>query len=94
MFSGVPEFGRCLWQGHTRPGLGASDLTEPLHLFQINALSFGRRIANRRCGLVMLGEQTNIPTDTLIDMIYVILAAEVAITARDAGEIEQIQDKA
>jgi len=39
----------------------------------------------------MLGELTNIPTDTLIDMLYVILAAEVAITARDAGEIEQIQ---
>jgi len=39
----------------------------------------------------MLGELTNIPTDTLLDMLYVILAAEVAITARDAGEIEQIQ---
>lgn len=39
----------------------------------------------------MLGELTNIPTDTLIDMLYIILADEVAITASDAGEIEQIQ---
>ena len=34
----------------------------------------------------MLGELTNIPTDTLIDMLYIILAGEVAITARDAAE--------
>lgn len=33
----------------------------------------------------------NIPTDTLIDMLYIILAAEVAISASDAKEIEQIQ---
>jgi hypothetical protein len=39
----------------------------------------------------MLGELTNIPTETLIDMLYIILAREVAITASDAGEIEQIQ---
>jgi hypothetical protein len=38
----------------------------------------------------MLGELTNIPTDTLIDMLYVILAGEVAISARDVAEIEQI----
>jgi hypothetical protein len=41
--------------------------------------------------LAMLGELTNIPTDTLIDMLYIIVAGEVAITARDATEIEQIQ---
>ena len=41
--------------------------------------------------LAMLGELTNIPTDTLIDMLYVILAGEVAISAGDAVEIEQIQ---
>ena len=41
--------------------------------------------------LAMLGELTNIPTDTLIDMLYIILAGEVALTARDAVEIEQIQ---
>jgi hypothetical protein len=39
----------------------------------------------------MLGELMNIPTDTLIDMLYIIFAGEIAITASDAGEIEQIQ---
>jgi len=39
----------------------------------------------------MLEELMNIPTDTLIDMLYIILAGEVAITASDAAEIEQIQ---
>ena len=39
----------------------------------------------------MLGELTNIPTDTLIDMLYIILAGEVAINASGAVEIEQIQ---
>ena len=41
--------------------------------------------------LAVLGQLTNIPTDTLIDMLYMILAGEVAITASDAAEIEQIQ---
>jgi len=39
----------------------------------------------------MLGELISIPTDTLIDMLYVIIANEFAITASDAAEIEQIQ---
>ena len=39
----------------------------------------------------MLGELMNIPTDTLIDMLYIILAGEVAISAGAAAEIEQIQ---
>ncbi len=39
----------------------------------------------------MLGELMNIPTDTLIDMLYMILAGDFAITANDATEIEQIQ---
>ena len=39
----------------------------------------------------MLGELMNIPTDTLIDMLYIILAGEVAIGAGVASEIEQIQ---
>ena len=38
----------------------------------------------------MLGELTNIPTDTLIDMLYLILVGEVAISGGDAAEIEQI----
>ena len=39
----------------------------------------------------MQGGLTNIPTDALLDMLYIILAGEDAITASDAGEIEQIQ---
>ena len=39
----------------------------------------------------MLGQLMNIPTDTLIDMLYIILAGDFAITANDATEIEQIQ---
>jgi hypothetical protein len=39
----------------------------------------------------MLGELTNIPTNTLIDMLYIILAGEASITANDAAEVEQIQ---
>ena len=39
----------------------------------------------------MLGELMHLPTDTLIDMLYIILAGEVTISARDAAEIEQIQ---
>ena len=39
----------------------------------------------------MLGELINIPTDTLIDMLYIVLAGDSAITANDAAEIEQIQ---
>ena len=39
----------------------------------------------------MPAELMNVPTDTLIDMLYIILAGEVAISARDAREIEQIQ---
>jgi len=33
----------------------------------------------------------NIPTDTLIDMLYIILTGDFAITANDVAEIEQIQ---
>ena len=58
----------------------------------------GSRIANAQCDLqvrspelAMLGDLTNIPTDTLIDMLYVIVSGDVAITTRDAAEIEQIQ---
>lgn len=42
-------------------------------------------------GHVMLGELMNIPTDTLIDMLFIVLAGELALTASDAAEIEQIQ---
>ncbi len=39
----------------------------------------------------MLVELMNIPTDALIDMLYMILAGDFPITATDAAEIEQIQ---
>ncbi len=39
----------------------------------------------------MLGELLNVPTDTLFDMLYIVLAREVAISASDATHIEQIQ---
>lgn len=39
----------------------------------------------------MLGELVNIPTDTLIDMLFVILDGGVLLTAGDVAEIEQIQ---
>ena len=70
-----------------------------LNIFiQLQVLTSGSRIANTNCDLrgrakesALLGELINIPTDTLIDMLYMILAGEVAITASDASEIEQIQ---
>ena len=39
----------------------------------------------------MLGELTNIPTDTLIDMVSVIIDGGVVLTASDVAELEQIQ---
>jgi hypothetical protein len=39
----------------------------------------------------VLGQLTNIPTDTLIDMLFVIANGEVALTASEVAEIEQIQ---
>jgi len=39
----------------------------------------------------MLGELANIPSGTLIDMLVVILAAEVTLTVDDVAELEQIQ---
>jgi hypothetical protein len=41
----------------------------------------------------MLGELANIPSGTLIDMLFVILAAEVTLTANDVAELEQIQSE-
>jgi hypothetical protein len=39
----------------------------------------------------VLGELMNVPTDTLIDMLYIIFSEEITISAGDAAEIEQIQ---
>jgi hypothetical protein len=45
----------------------------------------------RRGRLAMMGKLTNISTDTLLDMLYIMLAGEDAITSNDAAEIEIIQ---
>ena len=39
----------------------------------------------------MHGELINIPTDSLIDMLFVILTGELPVTTTDGTEIEQIQ---
>jgi hypothetical protein len=39
----------------------------------------------------MLGELMNVPTDTLIDLLFAIIVDDVALTASDAANIEQIQ---
>jgi len=39
----------------------------------------------------LLGELTDIPTDTLIDILFVILAGEVTLTAKDVAEVVEIQ---
>jgi hypothetical protein len=39
----------------------------------------------------MLAELTNIPTNTLIELLFVTMMGTVALTATDIAEIEQIQ---
>jgi len=39
----------------------------------------------------MHGELINIPTDSLVDMLFVILTGELPVTTTDGTEIEQIQ---
>ncbi|HZU45490.1 MAG TPA: hypothetical protein VE994_22615 [Terriglobales bacterium] len=39
----------------------------------------------------MLGQLVNLPTDTLMDMVFVILAGDEVLTAADVEELEQIQ---
>ena len=41
----------------------------------------------------MLVEPTHVPTKTLMDLLSAILADDVALTANDAANIEQIQDE-
>jgi len=43
------------------------------------------------CPWQVLGELTNVPTHTLIEMLFVIMMGTVALTATDIAEIEQIQ---
>lgn len=39
----------------------------------------------------MLGQLTAVPTGALLDMLYVILASGVVLTANDVAELERIQ---
>lgn len=39
----------------------------------------------------MLGQLANIPTDTLMDMVFVILVGDAVLTAADVAELAQIQ---
>jgi len=39
----------------------------------------------------MFGELTYIPSDTLIDMLFVIVAGTVVLSTNDIAEVEQIQ---
>jgi hypothetical protein len=53
---------------------------------------FGIVHAHRyRMGILMLGELTNLPTDTLLDIVFVILAGGQPLTLSEVGELEQIQ---
>jgi hypothetical protein len=40
---------------------------------------------------MMIGEPMNIPTDTLIDLLFAFLSDGVALTATDAAKILQIE---
>ena len=42
-------------------------------------------------GYALLGQLTDIPTDALIDLLFVILAGDLTLTANDVAEIEEIQ---
>ena len=97
-FGSLPKLGHCPWQvirfrcrelsiqlldSHFHP------LTK-CHFWQPNC-EYEVRPQIAPGEWAMLGELMNIPTDRLIDMLYIILAGKVAISASDAGEIEQIQ---
>jgi len=39
----------------------------------------------------MLGELSNLPTDTLLEIVFVILAGVQTLTSSDVNELEEIQ---
>jgi hypothetical protein len=61
----------------------------------VNALAppiFGIVEAHRyRISIPMLGELTNLPTDTLLEIVFLILAGGLPLTLSEQGELEQIQ---
>jgi hypothetical protein len=44
-----------------------------------------------RIGIPMLGELTNLPTDTLLEIMFLILAGGLPLTLSEQGELGQIQ---
>jgi hypothetical protein len=53
---------------------------------------FGIVHAHRyRIGTAMVGELTKLPTDTRLDIVFVILAGGQPLTLSEVGELEQIQ---
>jgi hypothetical protein len=48
-------------------------------------------IVVRSEGTTMLGELINIPTDTLFDMVFILLAGGRALTSCEVAELEKIQ---
>jgi hypothetical protein len=94
----LPKLGQCPWQviRDLCQGHPIQLLVRHFHLLTTGQLWQPDCEYKMRLQLVsgdrpMLGELMNIPTDTLIDMLYIILAGEVAITASEVEEIEQIQ---
>jgi hypothetical protein len=61
------------------------------HFWQLDCEYEVRSSNCSKRGRPLLGELMHISTDTLIDMLYIILADDFSITANNASEIEQIQ---
>ena len=94
----MPEFGQCPWQviPISVPELPiqlANGCFHPLThgYFWQRDCEYILRASNCSRGEGMLGELVNIPTDTLIDMLYIVLSGDLAITANEVEEVEQIQ---
>lgn len=62
----------------------------PAHSWHSNCV-LNIRYSMYSTGYALLGELTDVPTDALIDLLFVILAGEVMLTANDVAEIEEIQ---
>jgi len=70
--------------------IGSSDLGVLLNAYAPPL--FGIVHAHRyRIGTPMLGELTNLPTDTRLNIVFVILVRRQPLTLSEVGELEQIQ---
>jgi hypothetical protein len=96
--SAVPRSGHVPFDNHAAPVLALTHiaLSRDFHLLtsaHIWHLDCEYNIGSqfRIDGGAMLGELLNIPTDTLFDMLFVLLSGGIVLTANDVAEIEQIQ---